>query len=86
MVPSKVEEGVFGKGCAALRAVITGTTTMARPSRPWRWRWPHSSGIVFLLKPRMDVVTETVETVEGVVVKTTEVGPALEEVTRKMKR
>jgi hypothetical protein len=34
----------------------------------------------------MDVVTETVETVEGVVVKTTEVGPALEEVTRKMKR
>jgi len=49
VVPAKVE-GLFGEGCVALPAGIAGAATMTRPSRPWRWRWPDSSGIVSLLK------------------------------------
>jgi len=46
--PAKFE-GVFGEGYVALPAGIAGATTMSRPSRPWRWRWPDTSGIICLL-------------------------------------
>jgi hypothetical protein len=46
MVVKPKVEGVFGEGYMALPAGIAGATTMTRPSRPWRWRWPDPSGIV----------------------------------------